>query len=400
MQKKNVLTIAGSDPSGGAGIQADIKSFHLSNVHGLSIITCVTAQNTIGVKKVNPLSLSVIESQIDSVFEDFRIDAVKTGMLFDGSITELVTKRLSEINIRPIVDPVMQSTNEVPLVKKSYISSLKNILIPNSVVVTPNIDEASKLSGIPISSVEDMEDACRIILELGGAYVVIKGGHLQGKSAVDVIFDGKKITKVKSTRLDGLNVHGSGCNFSALLTSNIALGDSPLIAVKKAKQQLLNLYATTYMPGKGLSVIDYSPKINLTLSQSKEHRDVAINLLNTIKKVIKILPVSVVPEVGINICYAIANAQNTNDICGIDGRIIKTKQGTTQCGRVSYGSSQHIAKIILTAMHHNIQYRAAMNIAYSPTTVEKCRESGLCVTSFSREKEPKNGHSSMEWGTN
>lgn len=400
MQKENALTIAGADPSGGAGIQADIKSFQYLGVHGFSVITCVTAQNTQTVTQIYPLSSSIIEDQLDSIFVDADIKWVKTGMLYDGSIADLVAKKLKEKGLEPVVDPVLYASTQMPLSNESLITSLKTNLLPIALIVTPNIDEAAILSGITINSVSDMESASRIIHTLGSKFVVVKGGHLSGKFSVDVVFDGEKVTKIRSPYLPQLNVHGSGCAFSSLLTGAIALDIKPLAAIKKAKQDLWNLYSTPYHLSKNTSVLKYPPELDLSMEHSAAHVTNAIDLLNNIKKIMKILPLNFVPEVGINICNALPIAQSTNDICGIDGRIIATKEGIRKCGKLSYGGSHHIAKIILTAMKHNPLYRAAMNIAYTADTIESCQEKGFLITSFSRNQEPKNPHSSMEWGTN
>ncbi len=400
MQQENALTIAGSDPSGGAGIQADIKSFQYLGIHGFSVITCVTAQNTQTVTQIYPLSPSIIESQLDSIFDDADIKWVKTGMLYDSSIADIVAQKLKENGLEPVVDPVLSATTQMPLSNESLVSSLKTNLLPIALIVTPNIDEASILSGITINSISDMETASRIIHTLGCKFVVVKGGHLPGKFSVDVMFDGKKITKIKSPYLPQLTVHGSGCAFSSLLTGNIAIGMKPISAIKKAKQDLWNLYSTPYHLSKDTSVLKYPPELDLSIGNTTEHITNAIDLLANIKKIMKILPLKVVPEVGINICYALPNAHSCNDICGIDGRIIATHQGIRKCGKISYGSSHHIAKIILTTLKHNSHYRAAMNIAYSASTIDLCREKGFLITSFSRDQEPKNPHSSMEWGTN
>jgi hydroxymethylpyrimidine/phosphomethylpyrimidine kinase len=203
-----------------------------------------------------------------------------------------------------------------------------------------------------------------------------------------------------SPYISKLKVHGSGCAFSSLLIGNIALGIKPLAAIKKAKQDVWNLYSTPSHLGKKASVLKYPPELDLSMVHSTDHIANALDLLINIKKIMKILPLNFVPEVGINICYAMPNAQSTNDICGIDGRIIAVQQGIRKCGKLSYGSSHHIAKIILTAMKNNPLYRAAMNIAYTTDIIEACQEKGLLITSFSRNQEPKNPHSSMEWGTN
>ena len=399
MQKKNVLTIAGTDPSGGAGIQADIKSFHYCGVHGLSVITSLTAQNTQGVKEIFQVPSSFIASQIDAVFEDFSVNAVKTGMLYNGNIVQLTAKKLSEYAIKPVVDPVTRSTSDDALSTKSLTGALKKYIFPHALVVTANIDEAIAFTHRPIKHIEDAEEACRTIQSFGAEYAVVKGGHLYGDKAIDVVFDGKKITRLTSPRYPELLIHGSGCSFAALIAGFIAMGNSPLSAIQLAKHHLWALYSTRYTPGKGAAVIDYTPELNPTEMPSIEYLENALALLSAIKKVTKILPTSFIPEVGINICYALPNAQSRDAVCGIDGRIIASSNGVRKCGTVQYGTSKHVAMIVLTAMHYNPQYRAAMNITFSLDTIETCKKVGLRIGSFSRENEPESAPSSMEWGT-
>ena len=393
-----MLTIAGSDPSGGAGIQADLKSLQYTGVHGLSVITCVTSQNTREVKNIFPVPLSIIEAQLDAVFEDCEITAVKTGMLYDGQIVSLVAKKTAEHDLHPVVDPVMKSSHDDSLSTKSFIDALKTTLIPQSLVVTANIDEASALMNKKITSIGDMEAACSVLYAIGGKYIVVKGGHLKGDAAIDVVYDGKKISRLISPRYEGLCVHGSGCNFAALIAGFIGGGKSPLSAIKLAKQHLWNLFATRYSPGSGLSVIDYSCELNINTSFSMRHLETALKLLSATKKIIKILPPFVIPEVGSNICYALPNAKSIKNICGLNGRILATSSGVYKCGTMQYGVSKHVATVVLSAMYHDPKYRAAMNIAYSQATIESCKQAGLKIGSFSREKEPETAPSSMEWG--
>ena len=399
MAKKNALTIAGTDPSGGAGIQADIKTFYYCRVHGLSVITSLTAQNTQGVKEVFPVPSSFIATQIDAVFEDFSVSAVKTGMLYNENIVQVTAKKLSEYAIKPVVDPIMKATTEDRLSTSSLKEAFTKLIFPYALVVTANIDEAEAFTQRSIKSLKDAEEACRAIHSYGAEFVVVKGGHLDGDNAVDVVFDGKKITRLVSPRYPELVVHGTGCSFAALITGYIAMGKPPSSAIKLAKQHLWGLYSTRYAPGKGAAVIDYTPVLNPTNMPSMKYLENALVLVSSIKKLITILPTSYIPEVGINICYALPNAHSREAICGIDGRIIESSRGLQVCGTVKYGVSKHVASIVLTVMYYNPQYRAAMNVAFSPDTIETCKKAGLLVGSFSRQNEPESVSSSMEWGT-
>ena len=186
-----VLTIAGSDSSGGAGVQADMKTFSVLGVHGCSVITCVTAQSSKTVKTIYPLPLNVVEEQIDIVVKDLKIKVVKTGMLHDAGIVKLVAKKIKDYKLKAVVDPVMTSTTGKKLIAEDYADSLRRYLIPTSTIVMPNLYEAGVIANFKVRNINDMKKACRIIHKMGAKYVLMKGGHLR-KNCVDVLYDGKK----------------------------------------------------------------------------------------------------------------------------------------------------------------------------------------------------------------
>ncbi|MEG3440116.1 bifunctional hydroxymethylpyrimidine kinase/phosphomethylpyrimidine kinase [Pannus brasiliensis CCIBt3594] len=231
------LTIAGSDSGGGAGIQADLKTFAFHRVHGASALTCITAQNTLGVDRVQALSPEMVAAQIDAVVGDLGASAVKTGMLFNREIIEAVTDsierwRLTEL----VVDPVMVSRTGARLLDDRAIASLIENLLPLASIVTPNRYEASILSGIEIDSLETMREAAAIIHQLGPAAVLVKGGGLPGKlRGVDLWFDGQEWETFTTKTVETTNTHGTGCTLSAAIAANLALGANRKTAVKKAK---------------------------------------------------------------------------------------------------------------------------------------------------------------------
>jgi hydroxymethylpyrimidine/phosphomethylpyrimidine kinase len=233
---KKVLTIAGSDSSGGAGIQADLKTFSMLRVYGMSAITALTAQNTRGVAAVMEVPAAFVASQLEAVLTDLPPDAVKTGMLSSAEIVETVAGKIRENRIgNLVVDPVMVSKSGAPLLRPDAVDALRRHLIPLSLLTAPNTEEAEKLTGRLIRSVAEMEEAAAAIHALGARYVLIKGGHLQG-DAIDVLFDGKEWMRFPSQRLPSRDTHGTGCVLSAAIAAHLALGESVIAAVQLAKE--------------------------------------------------------------------------------------------------------------------------------------------------------------------
>lgn len=251
MKTAKALTIAGSDSGGGAGIQADLKTFSALGVYGASVITSITAQNTVSVTAIQNIDVSVIEKQIDAVMSDIGAHAVKTGMLSTAEIIDIVSKGIAKFKIKKLViDPVMVAKSGDKLLQSNAVQALIDQLIPQAYVVTPNIPEAEVLTGKKIESVEDMELACRRILEMGCKTVVVKGGHLQ-KEAEDVFFDGKKFYRLKTKRIRSKNTHGTGCTFSAAITAYLAKGKTATEAVILAKKYITKAIEHSYSIGKG-----------------------------------------------------------------------------------------------------------------------------------------------------
>ncbi len=233
---KRVLTIAGSDSGGGAGIQADLKAITILGAFGTSVITALTAQNTVGVQGVHAVPVPFIEMQLESVLSDIGTDAAKTGMLATTEIVEAVASALTRYQVpNLVVDPVMVATSGDPLLDPDAIEAVKTRLVPLADFVTPNLHEAAILSGIPVADLPSMEAAARAIHALGAKRVLVKGGHLQGR-AVDLYFDGERFESFAAPRLDTRNTHGTGCTLSAALAAFLAEGFSPRAAVAQAKQ--------------------------------------------------------------------------------------------------------------------------------------------------------------------
>lgn len=249
---KKVLTIAGSDSGGGAGIQADLKTFAAHGVFGMSVITAVTAQNTLGVLAVQDVDPEIIAKQIEAIFEDLGADGVKIGMVSRIPAIETIAASLVKYRApKVVVDPVMISKSGHHLLQPEAKEALIKKLFPLATVVTPNLHEAQAITGMKITAVPEMEQAAQAIYQLGPQSVLIKGGHLEG-DAVDVLFDGKKMHYYQSPRIQTKNTHGTGCTLSAAIAANLALGYALPDAVARAKKYITTAIEHGLALGKGV----------------------------------------------------------------------------------------------------------------------------------------------------
>ena len=237
---KTSLTIAGSDCSGGAGIQADLKTFSAYGVFGMSVITAITAQNTQGVTAVQNIDADMVSKQIAAIFDDIDVDAVKIGMVSDASIIKMIAEDLKKYQAKNIVlDPVMISKSGFDLLQPEAREALIEHLLPLADIITPNLPEAEVLVGKKLETIKDMEKAALVIHNMGVQNVLIKGGHRSKElSAVDILFDGRKITQFESERIDTKNTHGTGCTLSSAITANLARGLNMIEAVGEAKEYI------------------------------------------------------------------------------------------------------------------------------------------------------------------
>ena len=244
------LTIAGSDSSAGAGIQADLKTFAAHGVFGVTAITAVTAQNTTGVMAVAPLAADLVAAQIEAVVSDLGVHAVKTGMLANAAIVEAVAAAVADLEVPfLVVDPVMVATSGDTLLDDEGLLAMKKELVPRAHAVTPNIPEAEMLSGVAIRNEDDRREAAKRIFAFGPVYVVITGGHGSGDRLVDLVYDGEVFTDFAAERVEGRHTHGTGCSFSAALTAHLALGRRLPEAIPLAQEYVAG--AIRHAPGLG-----------------------------------------------------------------------------------------------------------------------------------------------------
>jgi len=247
-----VLTIAGSDSGGGAGIQADLKTFALHKTFGLSVITAVTSQNTKGVKSIQGIDPDIVKDQIDMVCEDFDIKAFKSGMLYSGEIIEVVAERIRYHKLKNyVLDPVVFAGSGDRLLLESAKEIILKELFPLALIITPNRWEAENFTGKKIENIEEAKEAAKILKEMGPQYVIIKGGHF-GEKATDIVFDGKDFYFFESEKIGGtVKYHGSGCVFSASIAANLAKGFSPLESIERTKKFIEGAIRNSFKIGKG-----------------------------------------------------------------------------------------------------------------------------------------------------
>lgn len=249
---KKALTIAGSDSSGGAGIQADLKTFSANGVFGMSVITAVTAQNTQGVLAVEDISTEVIQKQIEAIYEDIQVDAVKIGMVSRTETINAISGHLQKYHASNlVVDPVMVSKSGFHLLQPDAVNALIEKMLPIAIIVTPNIPEAEIMAGMSIKNLKDMEEATECIYRMGPANVLLKGGHLTGE-ATDVLFDGTNYLHLTAERIPTKNTHGTGCTLSAAIAANLAKGYPITDAVREAKDYLTIAIKHSLEIGKGV----------------------------------------------------------------------------------------------------------------------------------------------------
>ena len=388
----NALSIAGSDSVGGAGLQADLKAFEAVGVHGCTVVTCVTSQNTKRVASIFPVPASHVASQLESVLEDVKLDAVKTGMLYSAEIVKIVALKLKQITCPLIVDPVMAATTGSSLHIEGFVEALVAKLFPITDLVTPNLGEATRLSGVKVTDERSAKTAGREILEFGPKAVLLKGGHLKGEEAADYLFVGDKITKMSSPRVRA-EVHGTGCAFASLIAGHVALGYGLEEAIRKSKGMVYKAILAREKVGGGVPCANPLAVLRIEAAKTamlEELEDVG-------RQLERIMDADLLPEVGTNMGYAILGALEPSEVAAFEGRIVRVGSCARRVGSARFGASKHIARIILAASLQDPDARCALNMKYSRENLAACRKAGMSVSTFDRAREPK-GVSSMTWG--
>jgi hydroxymethylpyrimidine/phosphomethylpyrimidine kinase len=393
------LTVAGSDSGGGAGIQADLKTFAALGVHGMSAITSITAQNTYSVTRVVDLDPEMVVEQIRVCVEDIGVDAVKTGMLHTTDIIRAVADELRKISAPKVVDPVMVAKSGAPLLREDAIKTLIEELIPIADVVTPNAREAERLTGIPVKGLEDQKRAAKEIAELGARAVVVKGGHIDGPMVRDVLYFNGDYIVLESERIQTKNTHGTGCTFASAIAAHLAHGTEIVQAVMKAKEFVTDAIRYGLDLGKGSGPVNplWATLRKAWLYEAIENVRVATEVLERVDGIGWICPESM-----INLAEVVPYGSSNDDVVGIPGRIVNVggKLRASSCPRP--GGSRHVASAVLVAHSLDRRVRAAMNVRYDERILESAVRLGMSVSSYDRSMEPpeiKNVEGmSIRWG--
>ncbi len=393
------LTIAGSDSGGGAGIQADLKTFAVLEVFGTSAITSITAQNTQGVSDIYDLPAYIVGRQIDAICSDLPVAAAKTGMLSNVEIIEKVAKKVAEHGIANlVVDPVMVAKSGDPLLRPEAVRTLVERLFPLATLITPNRPEAEVILGERLRSRADLAEAARALRRLGPKSVLIKGGHGRGR-AVDVFFDGRRVTELAAERLDQRHTHGTGCILAAATAAHLARGAPLAEAVRRAKDFVTEAIRHGLAIGGGTGPAD-----PIASTHQSFHRAHVIESLEAALDRLKDARLgTLVPEVQTNLGYALPEAQDRDEVAAFPGRLHRVGETIRELERPAFGASRHVASVILAAMRHDPSVRSAMNLRYEKALVAACRRAKLAVGTFDRANEPtsvkRREGASLEWGT-
>jgi hydroxymethylpyrimidine/phosphomethylpyrimidine kinase len=378
------LTIAGSDSGGGAGIQADLKTFAALGVYGASVITSVTAQNTLEVTGIHDLPPEFVALQLDTVARDLPIDAVKTGMLSNPGIIRAVCQRLKALGVEKlVVDPVMVAKGGAALLRQEAEAELIQGLLPLAYVVTPNLGEAEVLADMPIRTLGEMEQAARRIHAQGPRYVVVKGGHLSGP-AIDVFFDGHAFEHIEGERIETKSTHGTGCTFASAIAAELAKGGEVVEAVRRAKAFITAAIRLAEPIGHG-----YGPTQHLgALYQQAARYDILCQLEQAVAELQRGDIAALIPEVQSNLGMALPMAHTLTDVAAWEGRIVRLGERIQPVGSPKFGASRHIATIILAAMRVDATCRSAMNIRCRDDILQACQAAGLLLCSLSHRHDP------------
>lgn len=387
----NLLSIGGSDPSSGAGIQSDVKTFDMLNAYGLTVITAITGQNTSNFGMIQPVSKKILKNQLDLLISDFKIDGIKIGMVYNSEIIKTIHNELKNAKIPIVLDPVIKSTTGRLLMEKNAIKDFKKFLIPLATIITPNKFEAEFLSKIKINSKKSLLKAAQKIQKMGAKSIVITGAETKNKRISDFILEEKNQYMISGKIIPKIN-HGSGCNYSSSLLVSLANGKTLKESVNFSKQ-------FTYNSIKNAKNIGYG----IEITQIKNPDTIQIELTNGINKFIEIKNIyKNIPECQTNFVFSKINPKSIRDVLGILGRIVKTGNNVRIAGDLAYGGSKHVATALIVMNKKYPEIRSAINLKYNEKTISKLRKTKLIISSYDRSTEPhkiktKEG-SSIKWG--
>lgn len=395
------LTVAGSDSGGGAGIQADLKTMEAEGVFGTSVITSVTAQHTRGVESTHLVPREEIETQLEAVFSDFDVQALKTGMLATSEFVELVTEWLRSRDIPAVVDPVMVAASGDRLLEADAESAYER-LFGQATLVTPNADEVAVLTDVDPEEPADLVVAGEQLLELGPEAVLVKGGHLSGDQVNDVLVTEDGVERFTHPRVTDAATHGSGCTLASAITARLARGDDIHEAVETGVDRLGRAIRYHHDIGTGGGAVNHSATLSERADRNETARSVE-RILQTLAEFEGEHPgqlARLVPEVGMQIAGATPFAETPAEVAAIDGRLSRTNLGLRAPGGVRFGASSHVANALLTAREFDSEVRFMANCRYDEGVAATLTDLDWTVVSFDRTREPADADESrFSWGT-
>ena len=384
----NILSIGGSDPSSGAGIQSDIKVFSKLDIHCLTVITAITGQNTSNFGMVEPVSKNILENQLESIITDFKIDGIKIGMVYNSEIIKTLYHHLKKLKIPIVVDPVIKSTTGGMLIEKAAIIDFKKFIIPLATIITPNKFEAEILTKMKINSINTPEKIAKKIQKMGAKNIVITGIQIKNKKISDFVLEKNKKYYITDKEISKIN-RGSGCIHSASVLYSIVKSKNIRKALEFAKKNTFNSIKNSKKIGKGIAITN--------MEESNE-----VKLLNSINEFTKIKNIyKNIPECQTNFVYSKQKPKSIKEILGISGRIVKSGEEVIVAGDLVYGGSKHVATALLTVNKKYSKIQSAINVKYKNDTISKIKKLKLTTYDYDRNHEPKNvknGGSTIEWG--
>ena len=386
----NILSIGGSDPSGGAGIQSDVRVFEAFNIHCLTVITAITSQNTSSFGMAKPVSVNILKNQLESIMTDFKIDGIKIGMVYNSQIIKLLHRELKNLKIPIVIDPIIKSTTGGILLEKSAICDFRKLLVPLATIITPNRYEAEILAKKKINNKNTIKKISEIIQKMGAENVVITGIKIEKKTISDFVQEKNNYYFISGKKISKIN-HGSGCNYSTALIFALVNNNSIREATNFAKKHTHNSIKNAKFYGKGIAITDTQKPDTISSELA-----IAINRFTELKNSYKMIP-----ECQTNFVYSKQRPKSIKDILGISGRIVKTGKETTVAGNLRYGGSKHVATAVLTINKKFPNICSAINLKYQKSVMLKIKESKFIVYSYDRSKEPKkvkSKNSTIEWG--
>lgn len=393
-----VLTIAASDSGGGAGIQADLKTILSLGGYGMSVVTAITAQNTMGIHGMVPVDADFVGRQLDAVLDDIGADCVKTGALINEKIVRIVAEKIRTYGItKVVVDPVLASTHATSLLDAPGRMALIEEIFPITFLLTPNIPEAETLSGKKISGLQDMKKAAAKLQKMGPQYVLVKGGHLE-ESSVDVLHDGVRHYEFATKRVRTQHRHGTGCTLASAIATLVAEGLPIMECIDEAKRYLYRALRFSLNIGRGIGPTNHYASITREIARSH----VLEELEKALERLKRLKVGRLVPEVQSNLAYAIPFAESLQDVASFPGRIIRDGNTIATLASPRFGASRQIHHLVLAAMEYDIERRAAMTIAYYDSLVKRIRALGYTIEEFDRNRTPpdlqEEEGSTLAWG--